>query len=103
MYYKSILQILKDPSSNENTRLKIIDEAINDDKHICHLYLQPDDKYKCPICNSNETTLFDKKSRTFIDECYANHKTYVVITYHRIKCKHDSLKVKLSISVPLIA
>ena len=39
MYYKSILQILKDPSSNENTRLKIIDEAINDDKHICHLYL----------------------------------------------------------------
>lgn len=49
MYYKSILQILKDPSSNENTRLKIIDEAINDDKHICHLYLQPDDKYKCPM------------------------------------------------------
>ena len=58
MYYKSILQILKDPSSNENTRLKIIDETINDDKHICHLYLQPDDKCKCPICNSNETTLF---------------------------------------------
>ena len=43
MYYKSILQILKDPSSNENTRLKIIDEAINDDKlHslIFHLLLQ---------------------------------------------------------------
>lgn len=102
MYYKSILQILKDPSSNENMRLKIIDETINDDKHMCHLYLQPDDKYKCPICNSNETTLFGKKSRTFIDECYANHKTYVVITYHRIKCKQcgkmfmDTIKELLS-------
>ena len=69
---------------------------------MCHLYLQPDDKYKCPICNSNETTLFGKKSRTFIDECYANHKTYVVITYHRIKCKQcgkmfmDTIKELLS-------
>ena len=109
-YYKSILQIIKDPNHTEYKRVKLTEETIINNEHLCTLYLEPASKYECPICKSNNISCFGKKTRSFIDECYANHKTYVKLIYHRLKCNTcgklfmdtlDFLKSKQSISLNL--
>lgn len=108
MYYKSIIQQIKEEDSE--SRVVITEEALKDMVVYVSANLEPKDINICPQCSSTKVILYGKKKRIVKDEYLTNHTSFLILTYHRFKCSdcgkmfNDSLPLlnaKQSISMSL--
>lgn len=85
MYYKSLLEQIKDELGN---RVEILDEYSDNGQYYIKLIIKPKDISYCPCCNSTDIIKFGKKERCIKDDYISNRNTFIHIQYSRLKCKN---------------
>ncbi|RIA77730.1 transposase IS204/IS1001/IS1096/IS1165 family protein [Anaeroplasma bactoclasticum] len=85
MYYKSLLETLKDEGDN---RIRVEDEFSSNDEYRVEITLIPKDINICPSCNSTNVIKFGKKDRTIKDDFISNRPTFITLFYNRLKCNN---------------
>ena len=85
MYYKSLLETLKDEGDN---RIRVEDEFSSNDEYRAEITLIPKDINICPSCNSTNVIKFGKKDRTIKDDFVSNRPTFITLFYNRLKCNN---------------
>ena len=85
MYYKSLLELIKDELGN---RVEILDEYSDNGQYYIKLIIKPKDISYCPCCNSTDIIKFGKKERCIKDDYISNRNTFIHIQYSRLKCKN---------------
>ena len=90
MYYKSLIETLKDEDTDNRI---ILNEQVTDANN-CYIdiTLVPKDITICPNCSSTNVIKYGKKDRVIKDDYLANRPTFITIHYNRFKCK-DCLKL----------
>ncbi len=90
MYYKSLIETLKDEDTDNRI---ILNEQVTDTNN-CYIdiTLVPKDITICPNCSSTNVIKYGKKDRVIKDDYLANRPTFITIHYNRFKCK-DCLKL----------
>ena len=90
MYYKSLIETLKD--EDKENRITINEQTT--DNNICYIdaTLAPKDINICPNCSSTNIIKFGKKDRVIKDDYLSNRITLITLHYSRLRCK-DCLKM----------
>ena len=74
MYYKSLLETLKDEGDN---RIRVEHEFSSKNEYRAEITLIPKDINICPSCNSTNVIKFGKKDRTIKDDFVSNRPTFI--------------------------
>jgi transposase len=85
MYYKSLLETLKDEGDNI---IRVEDEFSSNDEYRVEITLIPKDINICPSCNSTNVIKFGRKDRTIKDDFISNRPTLITLFYNRLKCNN---------------
>ena len=90
MYYKSLIETLKEDDTNN--RIIVNNQISKGNTVFIDATLNPKDIYICPQCSSTKVIKFGKKERLIKDDYLSNRITLITLHYNRLKCK-DSLKM----------
>ena len=108
MYYKSLIETLKEDDTND--RIIVNNQVSKGNTVFIDATLNPKDIYICPQCSSTKVIKFGKKERLIKDDYLSNRITLITLHYNRLKCKDclkmfndslPSLDAKKTLSLPL--